>query len=131
VVSFAQLDAFARSLPEVEVRPGHDGRPRWFVRGKCLGAHRDERPDALDHEGRRLEDVLVFCVEDEGAKAALLAERPDLYFTTAHFDNYPAVLTRISRLAAMGKSDMEELVTEAWLSRAPKRLVAQLTERGT
>ena len=49
----------------------------------------------------------------------MLADEPDLYFTTAHFDGYPSVLVQLERI---GAEDLRELVTEAWLSRAPKRL---------
>ena len=62
------------------------------------------------------------------AKDALLADDPDVYFTTPHFDGYPAVLVRLERI---GLDDLEELTTEAWLARAPKRLVQEyLDSRG-
>jgi hypothetical protein len=62
------------------------------------------------------------------AKDALLADDSRVYFATSHFDGYPAILARLDRIAAR---DLEELVTEAWLARAPKRLVARyLAERG-
>ena len=38
---------------------------------------------------------LAVYVPDEGAKAALIAAEPDIYFTTAHFDGYPIVLCRL------------------------------------
>ena len=44
---------------------------------------------------------------------------PSVYFTTPHFDGYPAVL---ARLDAISEEELEELVVEAWLCRAPKRL---------
>jgi hypothetical protein len=69
----------------------------------------------------------VFHVEDEGAKSALVAERPDLFFTSEHFNGYPAVLTRIAWLTSISRPEMEELVTEAWLSLAPQRLAPQLS----
>ena len=53
------------------------------------------------------------------AKEALLADDPGVYFTTPHFDGYPAVLVRLEEI---GPEDLEELVTEAWLCRAPKQL---------
>ena len=56
------------------------------------------------------------------AKAALIAEEPDVYFTTSHFDGYAAVLCRLDRLDGQG---LTELVTEAWACRAPKRLLAE------
>jgi hypothetical protein len=72
--------------------------------------------------------ILAARVEHLVAKEALLADDPRVYFTTSHFDGYPAVLARLDRIAS---DDLEELITEAWLARAPKRLVdAYLAERG-
>ena len=59
-------------------------------------------------------------VADEGVKFALVAGEPEVYFTTPHFDGYPAVL---ARLAAVDTDQLEELITEAWLAQAPTRLV--------
>jgi hypothetical protein len=53
------------------------------------------------------------------AKEALLADDPAVFFTTPHFDGYPAILVRLDRIAI---ADLEEVVVEAWLARAPKRL---------
>ena len=58
-------------------------------------------------------------VADVGVKEALLADDPKVFFTTPHFDGYPAVLVRLDQIAV---SDLEELIVEAWLARAPKRL---------
>lgn len=58
-------------------------------------------------------------MEHLGAKEALLADDPDVYFTTPHFDGYPAVLVRLDRIAI---DELTELIVEAWLARAPKRL---------
>jgi hypothetical protein len=63
--------------------------------------------------------ILGARVEHLVAKEALLADDPDVYFTTPHFDGYPAVLVRLDHIAA---EDLEELIVEAWLARAPKRL---------
>ena len=49
----------------------------------------------------------------------LLASEPDVYFTTPHFDGYPAVLVRLTEI---GVPELEELLTEAWLAQAPKTL---------
>jgi hypothetical protein len=48
-----------------------------------------------------------------------------VFFTTSHFDGYPAVLARLERLAI---EELTELVTEAWLARAPKREVEAYLE---
>src|SRR5438128_1342640 len=69
--------------------------------------------------------ILAARVEHLGAKEALLADDPRVYFTTAHFDGYPAVLTRLQRITA---EDLRELVTEAWLARAPQPLVKAFLE---
>jgi hypothetical protein len=61
-------------------------------------------------------------VPDEGVKLALIADDPGVYFTTPHFDGYPAVLVR---LAEIGESELTELITEAWLAQAPKTLVEE------
>lgn len=57
-----------------------------------------------------------------GAKEALRTDDPDVYFTTPHFNGFPAVLVRLER---MEPPDLEELLVEAWLDRAPKRLAAE------
>jgi hypothetical protein len=53
------------------------------------------------------------------AKEALLADDPAVFFTTPHFDGYAAVLIR---LEAIGLDLLEEVIVEAWLASAPKRL---------
>jgi len=55
----------------------------------------------------------------EVAKEALLADDPDVFFTPPHFDGYPAVLVQLERISI---EDLEEVIVEAWLCRAPKRL---------
>ena len=66
--------------------------------------------------------MLAAHVPDEGAKTALIAEEPDVYFTTSHFDGYPAILCRLDRL---DRQSLTELAAEAWACRAPRRLVAE------
>ena len=60
------------------------------------------------------------------AKAALIADDPSVFFTTPHFDGYPAVLIQLERISP---EILEEVVVEAWLARAPKRLAQQYSER--
>ncbi len=64
--------------------------------------------------------ILAARVEHVGAKEALLADDPGVYFTTSHFEGYAAILVRLDRIAL---DELEEVITEAWLARAPKRLV--------
>ncbi len=72
--------------------------------------------------GERMADVLLFRVADLEVKELLLADDRGVFFTTPHFDNYPAVLVRIPRLADVDRDELHDLVAEAWLTRAKKRL---------
>ena len=67
-------------------------------------------------------DILGARVADEGVKFALIADEPDVYFTTSHFDGYPAVLVKLAEIDELG---LRELIIEAWLTQAPKRLVQE------
>ena len=67
-------------------------------------------------------DILGAWVADEGVKFALIADEPDVYFTTPHFDGYPAVLLKLAEIDEVG---LRELIVEAWLTQAPKRLVQE------
>ncbi len=69
--------------------------------------------------------ILAVRVPDLLVKEALLQSKPRVYFTTPHFDGYPAVLVR---LGAIDRSELEELLAEAWLCRAPKRLAREFLE---
>jgi len=67
-------------------------------------------------------EILGARVADEGVKLALIADEPDVYFTTPHFDGYPAVLVKLAEIDKLG---LRELIVEAWLTQAPKRLVQE------
>jgi hypothetical protein len=125
----ADLDALALAMPQTTKELSDDGRPSYRVHGKLYLVHRGRRPDALDHEtGERLDDVLMFRVADLGVKELLLSDARGLYFTTAHFDGYPAVLVRIPDLARLDLGELGDLVAEAWLTRAQKRLATAWLE---
>ncbi len=118
----ADLDELALALPEA-AKEDRDGRPRYLVHGKWFCFHRTQRPDAVDPEtGERLDDVLAFKVDGLDVKDLLLSDARGLYFTTPHWNGYPAVLLRIPDLAQLDREELGELVAEAWLTRAQKRL---------
>lgn len=114
----------ALALPETTERGSHDDLPAWLVRDKLFVWERPLRRGDLAALGDAAPDgpILGARVPDEGAKAALVGDDPELYFTTPHFDGYPAVLVRLDRI---GVEELTELITEAWLTRAPKRLAAR------
>lgn len=107
------------------------GSPRWTVHGKGFVWDRPLRNSDLEALGDAAPDgpVLGARTADEGVKTALIADNPDVYFTTPHFDGYPAILVRLN---AIDVDELTELITEAWLLKAPKRLAKQyLAERDT
>jgi hypothetical protein len=117
------LDELALALPQVTKEVSDDGRPTYRVHGKLFCLQRGRRPDALDAAtGERLDDVLMFRVADEDVKELLLSDARGLYFTTPHFDGYPAVLMRIPQLQRIERDELGDLVAEAWLTRAQKRV---------
>ena len=110
----------ALALPETDEHLSRGSR-HWRVRKKLFVWERPLRRSDLEALGKAAPDgpILGARVEHEGAKAALIADAPGVFFTTPHFDGYPAILARLERLSAEA---LEELVVEAWLIRAPKRL---------
>jgi hypothetical protein len=120
VATLADLDRIASALPEVE-RAETDGRVSYSAFGKSICFHREPRKDALGPDGERLTDVLVFRTAGSEGKELALASGPP-FFTTPHFDGYPAVLVRIADLGQLDEETLHETVVEAWLTRAPKRV---------
>ena len=97
------------------------GHAHWRVKDKGFVWERPLRGPDLEALGDAAPEgpILGARVEHLVAKEALLADDPDVFFTTPHFDGYPAVLVRLERI---GGGELEELLAEAWLARAPKRL---------
>ncbi len=126
----ADLDELALAMPQTTKEVSDDGRPAYFVHGKLYCFHRGRRPDAVDPKtSERLDDVLMFRVADLGAKELLLADARGAFFTTPHFDGYPAVLLRIPDLTRIERDELYELVAEAWLTRAQKRVARAWLEQ--
>jgi hypothetical protein len=65
--------------------------------------------------------VIVFWVESEADRQALVQDQTLPFFTTAHFDGHPSVLLRASRIGELTRRELAELIQDAWLSRAPAR----------
>jgi hypothetical protein len=116
----------ALALPEVSERPSR-GRAFWRVREKGFVWDRPLRATDLEALGEAAPKgpILGARVEHLGAKEALLADDPSVFFTIPHFDGYPAVLVHLDRIDS---EELYELIVEAWLARAPKRLASQYIE---
>jgi hypothetical protein len=126
VAGWDDVRKIALALPETDERVTH-GHAAWRVRDKGFVWERPLRPADLRALGDAAPTgaILGAHVEHLGAKEALLAEDPDVFFTTPHFDGYAAVLVRLDVIAL---DELEELIVEAWLARAPKRLAKEYVE---
>jgi len=123
VVTMKDVDELALAMPAATKEVSEDGRPTYLVHGKMFCFHRSPRPDAVDSgTGERLDDVFVFRCEDLDVKELLLADARGLFFTTPHWNGYAAVLIRIPNLGRLDRAELRELVIDAWLTRAQKRV---------
>jgi hypothetical protein len=130
MATMADLDELALAMPEA-TKEVEDDRPTYRVHGKMFCFHRSPRKDAVDPEtGERLADVLAFRVTDLGVKELLLSDARGIYFTTPHWDGYSAVLVRIPDLERLDREELRDLVEEAWLTRAQKRLAKAWLAKG-
>ena len=120
------VDRFALALPEAGIGSSYGNRA-WTVKGKAFAWERPLRRADREALGDAAPGgpILGVRVEHLVAKEALLADDPGVYFTTPHFDGYPAVLVRLGEAEP---AELEELLAEAWLCRAPKKLARDFLE---
>jgi hypothetical protein len=120
MATWDDVQRLALALPETSEAISREQR-HWRVKDKSFVWERPLRRADLEALGAEAPEgpILGARVEHLIAKEALLADDPGVYFTTPHFKGYPAVLVRLERI---GLDDLQELVVEAWLARAPKRL---------
>jgi hypothetical protein len=118
--TFDDVRRIALALPETDEHESR-GHAHWRVRDKGFVWERPLRQTDLKALGESAPDGLILGVRVEhlGAKEALLQSDPDVYFTTPHFDGYPAVLVQLEKVSA---EELTEIIVEAWLNRAPPTL---------
>lgn len=121
MATWEDVRRLALALPETTERATYGGVPAWRVRDKAFVWDRPLSKADVQELGCRAPagPVLGVQVADEGVKQALLADRPEVFFTTSHFDGYPAVLVDLD---VVDEAVLRELVVDAWLARAPRRL---------
>ena len=123
---FSDIDAIAMSLPDTELGVSWGDRPTYKVRGKGFLLFRAPHKSAINPDtGEMYDDLLVIITPTAADKAALVGDENLPFFTIDHFKNYNAVLVQQSRLGEIDRDELEEIVTDAWASRAPKTLVAK------
>ncbi|HWE54695.1 MAG TPA: MmcQ/YjbR family DNA-binding protein [Acidimicrobiales bacterium] len=127
-VSFDEVEAMARSLPEVEEGERH-GRRTWFVRGKGFAWERPFSKADLKRFGDVTPPdgpILAVMVADMTEKEAVLAMHPKAFFDIAHFSGVAAVLIQLNRATP---KDVREAIEDAWLACAPPALAERLRVR--
>ena len=108
------------ALPGASERAGRTGA-QWRVGERLFVWERPLRPRELEALAGPppTGTILAARVEHVGVKEALLGQPGDVYFTTPHFDGHLSILVRLDEVA---EDELGELILEAWLCRAPKRL---------
>lgn len=124
MATWDDVSAACTALPGAVEATRGEGHRAWRVKDKLFTWERPLRPADLTELGDAAPTgpILGARVPDEGAKQALIAGEPDVYFTTSHFAGYPAILVRLDEIDT---DALAELVGEAWASRAPRRLLAE------
>lgn len=102
----------ALAFPEVEA--ASSGRVAFSVRGKGFAWEARERDGA---------GLAVRVDRDD--KQLFLDANPDVYFTSPHYNGYPAVQIRVETI---DPDELRERLEDAWLIQAPKRLAAAYVE---
>lgn len=125
MASLEDVRRAAISLPEVVEADGD--RLGWSVRGKMIAWERALRPkDVADLEslGEPVPsgEIVALRTQGQSGKEELLASRVPGVFTIPHFNRYPGLLVALEQIDA---DELAELVTDAWLAQAPKRLAKE------
>lgn len=114
--AFEPIRSIGETLPGVELGTAY-GAPALKVRGQmfaCMTTHTSSEPGSLVIR-------MSFADRDE-----LIANDPDVYYLTSHYEPYPCVVIRLSRVH---KDALEDLLVmglrfmsdKARRARAPKR----------
>jgi hypothetical protein len=116
------VHALALAMPHVTVDDETTDHPVYQVGGKSFVFFRRPRPDAFDPDtGERYPDVIAFWVESDADKQALVQDETTPFFTTPHFNGHLSVLIRAGRLGEITRTELAEVIQDAWLSRASQR----------
>jgi hypothetical protein len=127
VATWDDVRRIALALPETSEGSSR-GLRRWSVKDKMFVWERPLRRGDIEALGAEAPEgpILGARVEHLGAKEALLADDSGAFFTTPHFDGYAAILVRLEDISL---EDLDEVIIEAWLARAPKRLAKAYQDR--
>lgn len=110
------------ALPSTTLDPDDRDNPAWRVNCKVL-VRRNPRLRVPHEEAlRRVRGEVIAVRAEHGLREALIAEHPQTFFVTPHWETSPSVLVWLDTAST---DDLYELIVEAWRARALKRLVRQ------
>jgi hypothetical protein len=126
------VDEICGSLPETWFGTSWGDVPTWLVplrrkgdKGRGFVLHRKPHRSAVDPAtGEEYDDLLVVRTANPD-DTLVLVEADGPFFTIPHFRGYNAVLVQRSRLGEITRDELAEVITEAWLATAPKKLVRE------
>lgn len=123
------VDEICGGLPETELGISWVDRPTWKVprgpKGKGFLLYRMPHKTAVDPETGEMYDDLIVIRTATAADKAALVEAAGPFFTIDHFNNYNAVLVRLSRLGEIDRAELAEVITDAWAAMAPAKLARE------
>jgi hypothetical protein len=122
MATWRDVRRYALALPGTSEESTSSGNAAWIVNKKFFTWERPLRPSDIAALGDAAPKgpILGVRTHDLEMKEALLRSNPKVYFTTPHFDGYPAVLIRLDKISA---KELKDVIEEAWLARAGKRAV--------
>lgn len=122
MATWDDVSRLALALPDTLELPDGNGL-KWEVRGKYFAWERPLRKRDLEQLGDAAPTgpILGLRTADLNEKRGLIGSNPEVFFSIAHFSAYPAVLALLEMIEV---DQLEEVLSDAWLCRAPKRLAA-------
>ena len=100
-ITFQTVRELATGLPGVEEGTAW-GVPALKLRGRflaCMASHKSAEPNTL---------VVLLSFEQ---RDAMIADAPETYYLKPHYEGYPAVLVRLSRIH---RDALKDLLRAAW-----------------
>jgi hypothetical protein len=124
------VDEICAALPDTELGTSWGDLPTWKVpagpKGKGFLLYRAPHKTAIDPEsGEMYDDLVVIITPTAVEKNALVEDDSTPFFTIPHFKGFNAVLVQLSRLGELDRDELAEIITDAWATKAPKRLVKE------
>jgi len=123
MASWPDVRRLALALPGTSEQNKSRRNLAWVVNDKLFAWERPLRPSDMAALGKNapVGPILGVRTADLEMKDVLLASDPGVFFTTPHFDGYPAVLIQLRKISS---KRLKDVILEAWLARAPKRVAA-------